>query len=487
MLNDPISYSPALNGEGVRLLQGSIDEPTGNTVSPNIGSGLPTSDLHFYQGDQDLLGYYYGVGANEEPTETQGPIATTGLQEAKNCPSSFVNKIVIARSKMITDAQKPVLQSRVLEIDQELAIKRADLDTLLANGDATYLHDLVNNLSNQNKNQVKATLFSESPYLSQSLLEELGQKQPSLFPHSWYRDLINANMEVARNNDFMNTLLIKPHPMPSGMYNQISYERYTTFTARRELELLGLSDEREVLMNLFISDAMSGEEEIDWDEVKQYIIHRDNIECKRQVADYHLSREEVASCSSILDLIELQLSSIKMERVKEELENFVFLKRYLISITNNTGIIGELQPNDIAQFEYMAVNFKGKAARQARNILCFHANLCDDIDLEIPEAVQHGNKSMPARTDNSSSGIERLSIVPNPHAGNFKLAVADGCKILQVVVHDVKGTEVQFEQLYLLDNNATIQLRNQEQGIYIVTVRCEDGTNYTGRSLLTTN
>lgn len=487
MYNQVTSYDPALDGEGVRAIQGSMHEATGNLVSPTIGSGSPGSDLHFYNGDQDAISYYYGADPDELPTETQG-LFLTSAGTSHSCPSTFMSDIVVSKDKLITKSQYSTLQNQITSIDRELEIKQDALDKLLADGDAQYLHDLVAGLTDQNKSQIKATLLAKSPYLSLSLLKELGGKHPRLFPHTWYREVIHANIEVARNDAFLETLLTKTFPIPTDIYDSIRKTRFTTFTERgkKELAILKLYDQREVLLNLFIADAMSGENEINWQTVEKFITSKDHIENKRQLVDHYLSRNDIANCNSILNHIESQLSSCDMNRVKNELEDFILFKRYFLTITDSSGIVKQLLPSEIEQLKYMAYNFEGKAARQAQNVLCFHANLCDEINYTIPEPFNKENKSLDNRSQEEIE-IEalQLKIAPNPNDGTFKLIVPEECVINEITIYNVTGKKVQFALQNVEGNNAVVRLNDVENGIYSIHVSCAGGVTYLSRTLVT--
>lgn len=487
LLNNIPFYDPSLNGEGVRLLQGNPETSAGNKFSTSITPGGP--DRHLYHEDQDLMGYYYSpFDLQEFPTEVTGLVTYDDAVFENQCASSFVSTIYINSSNFLNASALSAIQTRLNTINQEVALKTAELEALILAGDDASLHALVQNLNNSNKNDVKNILLEESPYLSMSLLEELGLKQPSLFPHSWYKKIIDSNIEVARDESFMEFLSTKPYPLPIGMYNQIKENRFFEFTERgeKELVILTLNDEREVLMNLLISDAMAGDDEVNWNDVKQLIINRDHLECKRQVVDYHMGREEISSCCTILDLLELELASYKMERVKQELEDFIFFKRYLLSITVNTGIVKKLQTAEIAQLEYMADNFEGKAKRQARNILCFYEGMCEEIDYEIPAETSNGNKSMgPSQWKvDENAPLQELTIVPNPNNGEFLLGVPEGCSIETVSIVDITGRQINYEEISSKGNETNIRLLNAEKGVHIIVVNCLNGTSYMNRVLV---
>ena len=486
--NHVITYDPLDNGEGVRLLQGLPDNPAGNRFSQSITSGPPQGDAHILHQDLDFLAYFcFNGDPVQEPTVIDGNAGVVFSSEENECLSNFQSTIVVEKDRIVTAAMLPVLESELSQIDTDIVVKNAELQALKHHGDRVELYHLVENLSNENKEQVRSSLLNESPYVSQGVLEALGQKQPSLFPHSWYKDLIMANIEVARNYVFMQSLLEKPTPMPQGLYNQIHDARLSTFTERgyKEMALLELDRQRGNILNLFIIDELADSTQIDWLAIKQLFLERENIDCRREIADYHLSREDIPSCHATLDLIELQLSSYSMDRVKQELQDFVMFKRYMLTITAGTGIIDSLGTAEIQQLEYIADNFQGKASRQARNILCFFAGMCEEIAIEIPEP-QNNNKM--AVIQNETTELEELlalRIVPNPNDGVFELIVPEGCVIVQLSVVDIHGKQVEFEHVERGENQSSIRLIAAKNGLYLVLATCTDSNVYRNRVLIT--
>lgn len=484
-INEVDSNDPLLNGEGIRLLQGSILMASGNTFSTNINQSAPINDLHIKSLDQDLLGYFYSNVVSEVPSEMQGNIGL--IQSATNqCSSSFNAKIAIGEGKLIPTSYGTISLNELLSLENSLSEKKYEIDSLLNDGNSQYLHNLVSGINLTNRNNVKSELLSRSPYLSQSLLQELGVINQVILPHTWYKEIIDSNIEITRNNDFISFLETKSIPLPQSMIEDIKSKRYVTFTSRgeKEMGILELSDKREFILNLMVSDAMSDSTETDWSNVKEKILYRDNIEAKRQIADYFLSRKDIDSCNNMLDVIELQLSSYNMDRMRQELEEFVLFKRYLLSITNNTGVIEKLEPEQITQLEYMALNFHGKGSRQSRNILCFFENLCDQLQIEIPLANIGGAKSGPINNTYYQLDIQNLKIIPNPNDGLFFAEIPESNMVNLIQVVNINGQSVPFEYTVYEDRKAQIHILNAQKGVYFVQITSQNGDIYKNRVLV---
>lgn len=169
-----------------------------------------------------------------------------------------------------------------------------------------------------------------------------------------------------------------------------------------------------------------------------------------------------------------------------------YLSKYkLNSITGNPGKIELLTPDAILQLEYMANNFDGLAARQARNILCFFTGNCEELEIVIDDKNNKGkqngnNKSLETVNNEINQNLE-LTIIPNPNDGIFELQVPEDCAISDISIVDVNGKKVEFDLLSDTSNKTTIQLISSQPGIHIINSVCNDGSNYSGRILIVSN
>ncbi|MCF8410267.1 MAG: hypothetical protein K9G31_03145, partial [Crocinitomicaceae bacterium] len=367
------------NGQGIRLRQGSVFVPAGNTFSANL---IPVQGkANIKSDDFDNILYFKGSGSNEIPTVIGG----VGTQNSadRTCPSNFTNVIVVQQKSILSQAVKAGLITELQTIGTQQIQKATELDNLLQTGDSPYLHELVANLHPNNKQFVKTELLASSPYLSETLLKELGNKTPGIYPHAWYKDLILANIEVAQTKTFIDYLNSKNVPLPSGLINQINEQKLIKTTQRGEKIdfLTDLNTRKTVILDLLIQNELSDTVEIDWQAYNNWITQREDIICKSQMADMHLGKGEIIQCNEKLDYIDVHINEFMMDEIKQEMLDYSTFKKYVLTFVNEDGIIESLDSTKIQQLEYIANNFSGKSAVQARNLLCFHAGLCEDIEV----------------------------------------------------------------------------------------------------------
>ncbi len=422
------AYSPTLNGEGVKLLQGLPTSPAGNLFSASITSGGPTLDEHIFHTDLDLMGYFNkSANVPEIPTERFGNVQPISIDPPKNCPSNF-NIFSSGIGSMLTNQQKAniVEENRAIEIELEEKIDA--LASLKLAGNSSSLFVSVRSLNLSNRQTVKNQLFNASPYLSEALLIEVGDVDPSIFPHEWYRDLILENPEVALNADFIDFLNTKRHQMPSSFIETIELSRYISISERGylESEINALYGQLEQNYTVLICDNLSDTSEITWSEVKNDVDNRNHEFELSELTSIELNKLNLKGAQSLLDSLDNSPQNYSVSRGVTDMSEFSTYNRYVLDLVNSYGYIDSLTEENADDLRDMAVNFQGKAARQARNILCFFLNECDSVLVAYEGRDTPSQKSMFIDENFAQSKALELGIYPNPNKGSFALVVPEG-------------------------------------------------------------
>ncbi|MCJ8291090.1 MAG: T9SS type A sorting domain-containing protein [Crocinitomicaceae bacterium] len=475
-----------VDGQGVRLWQGNAQLSVGNKFTD---LSYPSLSAHILHTDDDQMRHFVFNGdPQQDPTVLDGDIQVT-LQDNENlCNSNFLDEIIVEESRLLSLSSESQISAEIIQIDQELQTKQIELETNLTNGDDQNLHSLVANLTPENKQTIRATLMAESPYLSQTLLEELGELSPGSYPHAWYAELIEVNIEITRSEEFMNFLQTKPVPLPNGLFNQIEALRNSSFTERGELEMTinRLAKKRKQKTNLLVANELSDSNKIDWNKVKYTIVQRDNKVCRAEVSDQFLGGGKTNECLAVLDAIDQNLADYDLAYEQQEMQDFTTFKRYVLNITNNTGVVEGLDNAQIQQLTSMADQFTGRGAIQARNILCFHEGMCEERTVVLPAS---GMQLMNTEEGNEVEGLigvsgAELKVIPNPNSGEFVLEVPKECSIASLSIVDAQGRVVAFETIEQIENKKRIVVMNEETGILFLKAECTDGSVYTTRVLV---
>lgn len=470
------------NGQGVKLKQGTSTVPAGNIFSlMNPGQ----NKAHFHSTDSDNTIYYgYHPDPLQQltvPGDGVGYVPVYVIDEEEYCGSNF-NTVIPNGGILINSPVQLQIINELQQINFDYNTKSNELSNLLTPGDSEYLHELVGNLTAQNKTIVKNELLSYSPYLSESLLIELGEKTPSVFPPNWYKLVIEANVEVAQNKTFINYLNNKPVPLAPGLVNNIIEYALIHSTERgtKMDELTDLNSRKSTILNFLISNELSDSTEINWSIYKDFIIQRDDIICRSQLADMYLGKRETAQCDAKLDDIDVHINEYMVDEVKQEMMDYSTFKKYILNIIDSSSLIMGLTQEQIDQLNYVADNFRGKSSVQAKNLLCYLTGQCEDLIVEYAS----GNKSAQEFNieDNNTFG-KNLEINPNPNNGQFEVKVPNECLILNVYVNDIQGRKVDFQRESLENNRLKLDIDEAFSGLYLITIECED-TTYTSRIII---
>jgi len=473
------------NGQGIRLKQGSSAESAGNTLSSNLNPLQGKANIK--SDDFDNIIYFVGSGNNQIPSVIGG-VGTQLSFQNNGCLSTFSNTIVIQQKSILSPTVKSELIAELQSIGTQQLEKAIELDNLLQTGDSPYLHELVANLTPYNKQFVRSELSANSPYLSELLLKEVGDKTPGIYPHAWYKDLILANIEVAQTKTFIDYLISKNVPLPFGLINQINEQKLITTTQRGEKIdfLTDLNTRKTVILDLLIQNELSDTVEIDWQAYNNWITQREDIICKSQMADMHLGKGEIIQCNEKLDYIDVHINEFMMDEIKQEMSDYSTFKKYVLTFVNEDGIIESLDSTQIEQLEYIANNFSGKSAVQARNLLCFHVGLCEDI--EVVYATPNNAKSAQATNESSEESAytinQTLKVIPNPNNGEFKLVMPENCTIQNLQIIDIHGKEILFETIEDNGEYLKLKMENTSTGIYTLKTNCSDGSVFVTRLLI---
>lgn len=471
------------DGQGIRLRQGMYDEPAGNVFSSF--SQNQSDKFHILSTDNNNLRYYYTDLPNQNPIFNNGLITTILSQDSNACLTHF-SGLIVGIPPMLTPEKKQELLVSLANMNNTYEIKKHDLEQKMLIHDGAVVHDLVLNLTNANKTAVKNELLAHSPYLSEALLIELGEKTPSIFPNAWFKELISANIEIMQSKSFTTYLETKTNPLPSGLKALLEQEKNSISSERgvKLDELANLSTKKTQLLNLLIQNELSDSSIINWDEVDNFINQRNDVIKLSQKADLHLGKSELAPCNARLDEIDAQLNEFSMPDIQQEMADFSTFKHYVLSFANQQGVVERIDDTQKQQLVFMADNFKGKAAVQARNLLCFHLGLCEEITpIYAPLRRSRENTTYTSITSSESLN-EYVKIVPNPSNGVFALEVAETCEISQINITDIEGRIVTYQVLEETNVSKSIKLENCLTGLYFVKVSCVDGSSFVSRVLI---
>jgi hypothetical protein len=445
-------------GQGIKLIQGNQYLASGNQFS-TINNNHELSN--FRSTDNEDLRYYHGSVNIEYPQNISSNIIPIQAEENNICESTLAS----------LPNKKSSIVVKLDELNPSIINKKNALNDLLNLHDREELHVLVNQLSHNNKMQVKTILLENSPYLSVEMIKKIAVKTPGIFPNAWLKELIESNIELLNNLELRSFLTNKTNPFPQGMLKQLVTDSKIKITQRgkKELEINHLEKERNRLINELISIEQEDSVQINWEEVENLNIQLNNPTFYSQNIDIKGSKgnkEEVLEAINAFELYENNFENTQMHEEMLDIKNF---KQFYYNKSNpNNGVIS-LNDTDIQALIQMKEQMKGKAKIQASNMLCFFANICDDF-----EPVFGTNQKNIEFYQEDNTKLENIqnevSLYPNPNKGSFVLQCNEKIDTQKLKITSIDGKLIPFNLDEKENNLHYISLTDFKEGVYLIEV-----------------
>jgi hypothetical protein len=464
--------------EGVRLDQGAPSQATLNSVTQNLMS----NNFNFTTNDGLSLRYFYNAPA--EIPVTQGLVNSFPANPGAFCPSKLNIFEISHPSTVLLDAMRSNVQSDLNDAINDEYTLQMTYQSNLNNGNSATLHNSIANISLSSANSVYSALQSASPYLSTSILMELGEVSESIFNHSWYVDLLLDNAELIGDIEFRNYLLSKTTKFGQSELEDIFAACNNTTTLRGEdrAEIGLLTSNIEELRNALLLDYLVSDDQQDQDDLPVLISDRAHYAYRAELVDYWMGREEYTNALSELNELTNELGSMPYATVNSELQDFVSFKDYLLNkLIGNSSFLTELSQTDIDELLGMRNELAGKASLQASNILCFYAGICEEI--EWFEITQGKHQAQTNQNNSVFATAETVSyaVYPNPTHNSFVIKGSGKASIQEVEIYNLLGQRVATENTTISKTEVKVNLNEQQKGVYLVRIKDQNGTIETVR------
>lgn len=469
---------PGGDGQGVRLIQGNSGESAGNYFS-----NASLVDVQLRHTDTYYLNYFYNLDVNplEFPTVVDPNVNTVFTDVARKCDSRLNSQLRLDNRPLVAASSLGTITTAHESLSSDLETHRATLADGLASGDAETVHTLVATM-NEDPAYALIKLNDLTPYLSASVLEEVGAFVPDFVSYTDYFTLIVDNIEATRTPALR--VFLDGLAWDATYADSLRQAMKTGITSRGSLEQTIMRDEAEleVLNNWLVMHSMS-DTLVDWTVVREQLTTRNNADVLSQLIDEHIGHGLLSESVVLLDSLDAIIPSLTLSTEQLEMEDFSLFKRYLLTVVDEEGILRSVPDSVMEHLQYFADSLTGKAARQAQNLMCFHRGMCTELEVQMPITI----KSMTQISDEDPARFYRLpklKAIPNPSTGEFQLEVPEGCAIAELTICDIQGRAVSFVQNEQKDNRAKIELNAMQNGVVIVTAKCTDGASYSTRLVI---
>ncbi len=453
---------PPAEDYGVRNNNGSTVKVSGNEFTqsgPHLDyDNESLNNVHYYYFD-DMAGQV------EVPMEVDGFFTDEEVPDLNSCPSNIITYPTGGLPATTALAVIALFNN----FDGDYADKLNEYLNLVDGGSTADLLQVVENLAPPNKQQVRQQLLDISPYVSEDVIRVAVNPSPlGAFPHPFALELILNNVDVARDPAFIEFLRTKTHPMPEDHISQILSElEENNFTDRyiREPELSDLSAERNFYVNLLLRDVQQ-DSVVNTDSLRHWLRQKNDALVQYRIIDSYLQDQNFRDAKIEIEKLELSISTFPLE-IQLDIIDFVSLKRILLNLLTVPGDIADpSNPNHLLITD-IAENGQGLAQYQARSILCFFFEQCEEYIIEEPVLTRSPGFESAQKNEPIGSSAT-FKVYPNPGTDYVAFELPESDKNWMIIVRDISGKVIHTE---LTDQTVYIWNSSNYNGAYFVEVK----------------
>ncbi|MDT8394256.1 MAG: T9SS type A sorting domain-containing protein [Bacteroidales bacterium] len=447
---------------GILENQGSLDLAAGNMFSLNGNN--PYSDYN-NQANKSIIYYYDVAEPSEYPENHSSKVDPTSVTNSNDCLSSFGggNYTQVDGLGLTTDQKSAYRQDFMYY--QGLYNETLSLYENLKDGGNTegVVIDIETSWPDEMM-ALRADLLANSPHLSMRVLYAVADNT-EVFPDAVIFEIIAANPDATRDEEFLTYLEEKDDPLPEnyidilrGLAGNISYKTIL------QSQLADYSNIKTKAANIIVRNMLN-DSIVDMDTLRMWFSNIGSISSEYMVIDSYLQEDNttdaLSTLNSIPSLYDLSSEELVEYNIYHSLKS---IQMNLISDDRNIFMLDSLEQESLRE---IAESSNGIAGTQARSILKFvygdHFCSCP----AIPDTSTHKDYDAAGSFVNTEANAV-LHVFPNPadHWVAFEYQVPGNEESINILIYNSTG---QIEHTLSMSGN-TGQLiwdvQNVEPGVY---------------------
>jgi hypothetical protein len=401
-------------GTGIATKQGSSGMAAGNTFShhPINGQTNYETDFKVYLPgiNQSYEYYYLSNSIPQEPISYSNSIlAITNFGIQENLCSSRIRETQGEEKRLgqLSESEKAQNEFSFLNAYQSKEQSELLLAQLTDGGNTLILKDEVETASSNQTWALRQDLLGKAPHLSKTVLTEAAENTIAL-PEAVLVEILEANPDVLRDQEFLDFLAQKNHPLPSYIIDSLR-ARSTLITARTLLlENIQLEQQKmqqianEMLVH-YINDTLDSAST----KVIEWLVNKNTLEADLAIAGLWFKEGRTQDALNLLNLLPQSrgLNPATEALINRTLTTIQISQSYQINQTLNSTEIGSL--NNVAQsrMDYPAT--------LAKNLLSLHQQQSYPTLLVLPQ-TQASARKVNVQKYVPLSVLPSLQVQPNP-------------------------------------------------------------------------
>ncbi len=424
---------------------------TGNSFSSN-------ATLHFGNGGGYQAQYYYSPG--------QAPLSFFGLQLV---PTTNVNTCLshnYGGSKSLFNLNQSEIDAKELQFAEALATYnnvKALYESLIDGGSTSNTVQDIENTTPAEMWELREKLLGESPHLSQEALKAASLKT-EVIPQSVLFEILAANPDEMRDEQFLSFLQTKENPLPDYMIELLRQIAGSKSYKTILLEKLNLYDNLKTSAASDILRSKLHDSIVDLHGIINWLDNKGDLASHYQIVDAYLQSGNTGAAQEMLKLIPTLHKFSANDSA--EYQNLIELKTLQINLSKKDGNLSI--PDSLVKTKLMDIASvdHGIASAQAHGLLEFWYGIPYCNCVKNDEQTKHAAVN-PVNKLAIPSDI-KISVHPNPATTwiTFDFVLPEGMTNIKLTITDAQGRTI--EKLTLLGNQGQklLDTRSFKPGVY---------------------
>jgi len=317
--------------------------------------------------------------------------------------------------------------------------------------------------------ELRDNLLGMSPHLSREVLE-LAANRTDVLPNSVLLDVLAANPDELKKNDFISFLENKEEPLPNYMIDILRDLSSGSTYKTALLNQMAFQKRRQVISAKKILNSLINTDEQDQVAIKGWLCSLKTKTADMQLASLLIAEGNYIDANALLDLIP-DLYNIEGEALELYNDDKFLLNLKVIMQQQNRNMM-QLNSTEIAELESIADNQKGMARASARILLesfYGYTDYCDCLD-------RNEEKSAYAEFEEDISKKEaplNIYASPNPakHYVEFYYELSELDTEGMIIISDINGKQIKIFNVEQAKGAKAWDTREIPSGSYIYTLK----------------
>ena len=484
-INDFLVFPDSLHSgiQGINLFQGnpedtvSITAPAGNTFR-NFGTTHANYEkiwnFNYYNDAEDILYIHH---FSEE--KIVAPLDSNYTSESiTRIPTNIeYNKTTACPSHINSGNLKSSANPRenIIDADNQITILKNQLNNLVDGGNTDELNFEVMTSLPCESIEIRQALLNESPYLSDTVIKQAIYKEDVL-PNAMIRDIMEANPQSAKKDEFFEALDNRYELMPDYMMAQIMQgKNYFGAKEMLEAQLRSWQQVRSRAKNELIWQFLIDTTNVSpLDSIIAFLEMENDIRSKYDLAFAYWEKKDSANAIITLNNIAAQFDLNEDQDLAHQ--QYIDFFGILDQMAENNWSAGDLDSSSIQTLFDLMDNGNAAIESHSRGLLVKGGYYDYTETINFPVCTKSsGVKYNSKYNDTDEPDKDCLKLFPNP-AGDYVIAyykIQSDYLTADITINDLKGNLVGIYSVNVKENQCVLNLSSLPNGLYLIALHAD--------------